>query len=163
MRSGQEAALTSAHVRRFVVRLVAGILAGVGGTLGAVFLVLGLAGTGEETDGMAALGAGALAVALACLLVLAVVGLRARGAEERERTRRSARVSALVQDVRYKPYTRIGSTVTLVVTVRLPLPGGPRDVARTLHVSPLTRIAPGGRMAVAYDPDRPHDFMPLLP
>lgn len=161
--AGGDAAITSFAVRRFVVRLVAGILVGTFAPLGAIFLVIGLGADGDVA-GFVPVGIGALVVAGLCLVALLAAGPLFGARLERERAARVARATATVEHVELKPYNRVGSLVTAVLTVRFAPAGGggARAVSRRLYVSPLLRVVIGGELTIAYDPAEPENFVPLL-
>jgi hypothetical protein len=161
---GVDAALTSWPVRRFVVRLVAGILATAGLLLGAALTIAGSGDTTQDGEALTSAGLGALAAGLVCLLIVALVSLCARGAAERERGARCAQTTAFVREVRRKRFTRVGILMTLKLTVRFQPQGATavQEHSRTIYVAPLTRIPAGREIAIAYNPSRPRDFVPLL-
>lgn len=160
--AGGDAAITSLAVRRFVVRLVTGILAGTFAPLGVVFLVVGL-GADDTDGGFVPIALGALVVAALCLAALLAAGPLFGSRLRRERTARSARATATVADAELKPYNRVGSLATAVLTVRFaPAGGAERTVSRRLYVSPLLRVVIGGELTIAYDPADPENFVPLL-
>ena len=119
--------------RSIAAILVAAILALVLLLLGVAYLAIGLAGGPQP---FTALGA----VFVAASLVLAGVWLRlrtrARVLGERETAARRAHTRATVVAVEPHPYIRVGSLMTVTLTVRTPA----GELSRRLHLSPL---APG--------------------
>jgi hypothetical protein len=151
-------AQTRVATRGFVVRLVAVILAVTFLPLGVAFLVIGLAGGG---DSFVPVGAALAAVGLLLVLAWALLSARARKALEREEAARSARATATVEEVRLHPYVRIGTLITVTLTVAFAPSGSTRSFSRRLHLSPLARIEAGQAIEVAYDREDPANFMPV--
>jgi hypothetical protein len=134
--------------------VVDAILALVLSLLGVAYLAIGLAGGPEA---FIALGAVFVAAGLVLDGVWLFLRARARAAGERDGAARRGRTGAIVVAVQPHPYIRLGSLVTVTLTVRT----SAGEFARRLHVSPLTRLQPGGQIEIAYDPDEPTNFRPL--
>jgi hypothetical protein len=149
---------SGATVRGFVAPLVILILAAVFVPLGIAYLVIGLAG---GPDAFTALGVVFAAVGLAFLAGGLLLRGRARRVAREGEAKRTGKAKATVVGVELNPYVRIGSLVTVRLTVRFaPIGRHADEFSRRLHVSPLQRLEPGLEIDVLYDPEDPGNFLP---
>jgi hypothetical protein len=140
--------------RSIAAVLVAAIVALVLFLLGVAYLAIGLAG---GPHAFTVLGAVLVATGLVLDGVWLRLRTRARAAGERESAARRARTRATVVAVEPHPYIRVGSLVTVTLTVRT----SAGELSRRLRLSPFTRLDPGAQIDIAYDPDEPGNFRPL--
>lgn len=145
-----------------VLRLVLGILAAVFLPLGLVFTVVGL--TANEVDSGEPRDFLRLGIALAAVgagFALAFLVASRREAERRRRRREGLRATAEVVRARVNPNVRVGSSVTVDLTVRFATAGTPDGtVTRTLLVAPFSRLEEGATIEILYDPADPSNFEP---
>jgi hypothetical protein len=140
--------------RSIAVVVAAAIVALVLSLLGVAYLAIGLAGGPQA---FTVLGAVFVAAGLVLDGVWLRLRTRARARGERETAARRAHTRATVVAVEPHPYIRVGSLVTVTLTVRT----SAGELSRRLHLSPLARLDPGAQIDIAYDPDDPSNFRPL--
>ena len=133
-------------------RLLSGILA-------AVFLPLGLAFTIVGAATMRTF----LYVGLPFLVVGFILGvvflvLQRKESARRRRRREGPRTTAEVISVEWNPAVRVGTWLTVKLTVRF-VPAG--TVAKTVLLPPNMRLTQGGSIEVFYDPQEPSNFEPV--
>ena len=133
-------------------RLLSGILA-------AVFLPLGLAFTIVGAATMRTF----LYVGLPFLVVGLVLGvaflvLQRKESARRRRRRQGPRTMAEVLSAEWNPGVRVGTWLTVKLTVRF-VPAG--TVAKTVLLPPNMRLTQGGSIEVFYDPQEPSNFEPV--
>jgi hypothetical protein len=133
-------------------RLLSGILA-------AVFLPLGLAFTVVGAAAMRTF----LYVGLPFLVVGLILGvvflvLQRKESARRRRRREGPRTTAEVISAEWNPGVRVGTWLTVKLTVRFS-PAG--TVAKTVLIPPNMRLSQGGSIDVFYDPQEPSNFEPV--
>jgi hypothetical protein len=141
-------------IRSLAAVVVAAILALVLSLLGVAYLAIGLAG---GPPAFMALGGAFVAAGLVFDGLWLLLRARARAARERATATLGARARATIVAVEPHPYIRVGSLVTVTLTVRT----SAAEFARRLYVSPLTPLEPGRQIEIAYEPDDPANFRPL--
>lgn len=137
---------TSTAIRGFVVSLVSGILAVTFIPLGIVFAFL-----------VPPLGFSFLGVGVLCALVSVLTHRAGRARSAREEAARVSRGDAVVVEVKHNYNSQVGVRHPVKVTVELA--GGRRT--RTLYVPSHLDWKPGERVAVAFAPDDPDNFVPV--
>jgi hypothetical protein len=133
-------------------RLLSGILAVVFLPLGVAFTVVGAA----TMRMFLYIGLPFLVVGLILGVVFLV--LQRREAARRRRRRAGPRTMAEVISAEWNPGVRIGTWLTVKLTVRY-VPAG--TVARTVLIPPTMRLTQGGSIEVFYDPQEPSNFEPV--
>ncbi|WP_028063151.1 hypothetical protein [Solirubrobacter soli] len=147
---------TDTAVRSLVVSLVGGILAATSIPLGIVFVVLGLVLADQEAF-------------LYVGLFLAVTGLieggvaliwrrRVKAQDAAETAARISQTRARVLEAILNPSSRVGALSPMHLAVEL---GGGRQ-ARKVYVPVTTNWQPGMEIQVAYAPNDPGNFVPLM-
>ena len=146
-----------------VLRLVLAILAVTFVPLGLVFVVVGLVVDQPDRgrpEGF--LYTGAALGLVGFTLALAFVALRRREATRRRRRHEGIRTTAEIVRARLIPNVRMGSSLTLNLTVRFSAAGtADGTVSRTLLVAPSSRLSEGARIEILYDPADPSNFEPV--
>src|SRR5689334_11401335 len=133
-------------------RLLSGILAAVFLPLGVAFTIVGAA----TMRTFLYVGLPFLVVGL--VLAVAFLVLHRQEAGRRKRRRAGLRTAAEVVNAEWNPGVRIGTWLTVKLTVRFPAAG---TVARTVLLPPTMRLAQGGSIEVFYDPQEPSNFEPV--
>lgn len=133
-----------------IIRLLQMVLGLVGLGVGLPFLGVA-AGTGDGV--FLGLGAG-MTAAGAVLLALFLLARR----RERAWLAGASRTQAEVVDARLHPHIRIGSMLTVDLTVRF----GGRTHTRRVLIPPTLALGPGDTVEVLYDPERPERFHPAV-
>lgn len=140
-----------------LVRIVTGIVGLVLAALGTTFTILGLVLDGAEADGFATVGPVLLLAGAASAAVS--IGIGRREAARRRRRLAGPRTTARIVEARYLPGVRVGSAVAYALTVTF-VPAG--TASRTILVAPGTPLGAGQEIQVAYDPDDPESFEPVI-
>ena len=133
-------------------RLLSGILAAVFLPLGVAFTVVGVV----SMQVFLYAGLPFLVAGLAC--AVAFVVLQRQEVARRRRRREGPRTSAEVVRAEWNPGVRVGSWLTVKLTVRFPAAG---TATRTVLIPPTMRLTEGGSLEILYDPQEPANFEPV--